>query len=288
MPFKSQAQSRAAFSGALGPEMKDSAKEWADKTDYDSLPDKVESVNERELSVPERHQLKIAYDTLKMPDAMVGVMGGPDKEESREIIKRLTGKTVKEESMAAPLTVRLLEAIRKKNWHEANTLFERAMQARVIARVNDIKTRVMMEDANRCELCGSTKNVTMVDGTPLCAKCDPESDLDECSFGMKKEDFGATKVCKGCKHAASEHGDDGCDHSGCKCTDLTEADLSNTVEKGDQTGGNVGPQQTTEDDQELWDDGDKKPTDKKPINYGARDAADREKAQLSQKQMRKG
>lgn len=50
----------------------------------------------REVSVFDRHQLKIAYDTLKMPDAMVGVMGGPNKEEAREIIRRLTGKIAKE------------------------------------------------------------------------------------------------------------------------------------------------------------------------------------------------
>jgi hypothetical protein len=49
----------------------------------------------RELSVPEKHQLKIAYDTLKMTDPMVGVMGGMTKEEAREVIKRLTGKVVK-------------------------------------------------------------------------------------------------------------------------------------------------------------------------------------------------
>lgn len=46
----------------------------------------------RSLSVPERHQLRIARDTLNMPDAMVGVLGGPDKAESRAIIRRLTGK----------------------------------------------------------------------------------------------------------------------------------------------------------------------------------------------------
>ena len=55
----------------------------------------------RERSVFDRHQLKIALDTLKMPDAMVGVMGGPNKEEAREIVKRLTGKTVNEN----PITV---------------------------------------------------------------------------------------------------------------------------------------------------------------------------------------
>ena len=48
------------------------------------------------LTVPDQHMLRIARDTLKMPDAMVGVMGGPNKIEAREIIKRLTGKTPKE------------------------------------------------------------------------------------------------------------------------------------------------------------------------------------------------
>lgn len=46
----------------------------------------------RALSVPETHQLKIARDTLRMPDAMVGVMGGPTKAEAVEIVKKLTGK----------------------------------------------------------------------------------------------------------------------------------------------------------------------------------------------------
>ena len=50
----------------------------------------------RELSVPDKHLLRIAKDTLKMPDAMVGVMGWPNKEQAREIIKRLTGQEPRE------------------------------------------------------------------------------------------------------------------------------------------------------------------------------------------------
>ena len=46
----------------------------------------------RELSVPERHQLKVARDTLKMNDVMARIMGGPTKEEAKAIIERLTGK----------------------------------------------------------------------------------------------------------------------------------------------------------------------------------------------------
>jgi hypothetical protein len=41
------------------------------------------------LSVPERHQLRIAKQTLKMAPAMIGVMGGPSIEEARKIIERL-------------------------------------------------------------------------------------------------------------------------------------------------------------------------------------------------------
>ncbi len=48
--------------------------------------------NPGRLTVPEQHQLKIAKDTLKMPDAMARVMGGSTKEEAREIIKRLESK----------------------------------------------------------------------------------------------------------------------------------------------------------------------------------------------------
>ena len=40
MPFSSKAQSRAAFGGYLGKEMKSKAKEWASKTDYMNLPDR--------------------------------------------------------------------------------------------------------------------------------------------------------------------------------------------------------------------------------------------------------
>jgi hypothetical protein len=44
------------------------------------------------LSVPDRHQLRIARQTLRMNDVMARVMGGPTKEEAREIIARLTGR----------------------------------------------------------------------------------------------------------------------------------------------------------------------------------------------------
>ena len=50
----------------------------------------------KNLDVPEQHQLKVARDTLKMSDMGARIMGGPTKEEAREIIKKLTGKVAKE------------------------------------------------------------------------------------------------------------------------------------------------------------------------------------------------
>lgn len=50
----------------------------------------------RQLSVPETHQLRIARDTMRMPDPMVGVMGGPNKEQSKKIIQELTGRPYKD------------------------------------------------------------------------------------------------------------------------------------------------------------------------------------------------
>jgi hypothetical protein len=44
---------------------------------------------EKSLSVPEQHQKSIAIKTLKMPDAMVGIMGGMDKDEARKFLKSI-------------------------------------------------------------------------------------------------------------------------------------------------------------------------------------------------------
>ena len=44
----------------------------------------------KNLSVFDKHQLKIAKDTLKMSDVGAAIMGGMTKEEARQIIKRLT------------------------------------------------------------------------------------------------------------------------------------------------------------------------------------------------------
>ena len=50
------------------------------------------------LTVPQQHQLKIARQTLKMTPEMANIMGGMSYEEAKQIIKKLTGKDVKEQS----------------------------------------------------------------------------------------------------------------------------------------------------------------------------------------------
>ena len=50
----------------------------------------------RKLSVPEKHQLRIAKQTLKYSDVGARIMGGMTKEEARQVIKRLTGREPKE------------------------------------------------------------------------------------------------------------------------------------------------------------------------------------------------
>jgi len=48
------------------------------------------------LTVPEKHQLKIARKTLTYSDEGAKIMGPPTKAEARAIIKKLTGRTPKE------------------------------------------------------------------------------------------------------------------------------------------------------------------------------------------------
>lgn len=50
----------------------------------------------RQLDVPEKHQLRVARQTLQMSDVMARVMGGPTKEQARRIILELTGKPARD------------------------------------------------------------------------------------------------------------------------------------------------------------------------------------------------
>ena len=55
----------------------------------------IGGVVKRKLTVPEKHQLRIARKTLKMSDVAALVLGGPTKDEARATILRLTGKPAK-------------------------------------------------------------------------------------------------------------------------------------------------------------------------------------------------
>ena len=62
----------------------------------------VEAHNEamkkmKKLTIPKKHQLKIARKTLTYSDVGASCMGGPTKEEARKIILQLTGKPAKED-----------------------------------------------------------------------------------------------------------------------------------------------------------------------------------------------
>jgi hypothetical protein len=59
MPFVSKAQQRAAFSGALGPEMKSKAETWARETpDIKALPERVAPKKRgRKLNVKRRRDV---------------------------------------------------------------------------------------------------------------------------------------------------------------------------------------------------------------------------------------
>ena len=46
----------------------------------------------KKLTVPEKHQLKIAKATLKMSEAGARIMGGMTHEEAKAVIKKLTKK----------------------------------------------------------------------------------------------------------------------------------------------------------------------------------------------------
>ena len=50
----------------------------------------------KELSVFDKHQLRIARATMKLNDIGVLIMGGMNKEEAKEVIYKLTGKKVED------------------------------------------------------------------------------------------------------------------------------------------------------------------------------------------------
>ena len=49
----------------------------------------------KNLSVFDKHRLKIARQTIRMNDAFINVMGGMTREEAYRTIEELTGKKIK-------------------------------------------------------------------------------------------------------------------------------------------------------------------------------------------------
>ena len=65
MPFRSEAQERAAFGGYLGREMKRKAKQWADETPSQSnLPEHVKNPakGHRNVANPKSHERKLRHE----------------------------------------------------------------------------------------------------------------------------------------------------------------------------------------------------------------------------------
>lgn len=90
------------------------AREFDWQTDKGVKRENPKRRNPRALSVPEKHQLRIARDTLKMSEAMARVMGGPSHAEARAIILRLTGKPATENPRAVHLEARTLPDIARR------------------------------------------------------------------------------------------------------------------------------------------------------------------------------
>ena len=77
------------------PKFKDSgeAEDWLENNNVrgsvkEGIPPSLSEIV-KELPPEKKHQLAVAYKTLKMGDEMVGVMGGPNKEQAKQIIKMI-------------------------------------------------------------------------------------------------------------------------------------------------------------------------------------------------------
>ena len=92
--FKAQSQLiKAGVTFDSGTRLSPRQRHW--ELDWSLKGGSMKNPRKRELSVPEKHQLKIAKKTLTYSDVGARIMGGPTKAEAREIIKRLTGRTPK-------------------------------------------------------------------------------------------------------------------------------------------------------------------------------------------------
>ncbi len=73
-----------------------------------------EPFSTKKPSTPEEHKIKIAKDTLNMPDAMAGVMGGPTKEEAQKTLNVPSTFSTKERT--GPRAVHMIAQEIAKDW----------------------------------------------------------------------------------------------------------------------------------------------------------------------------
>ena len=103
--------------------------------------------------------------------------------------------------MATNSYTKLHRAVRAGQLAEAHDLFKDIMQQKVANRLAEERKHLTEDELKSC--C----KVAVKLGGKKCPVCDK----------VLKEDFGASKACPKCKHSLKEHGEEGCDHSGCKC-----------------------------------------------------------------------
>lgn len=79
-------------------------------------------------------------------------------------------------------TTTLITAVTKKEYGAATGIFSGIMAEKVQAALSDLRKKLTEEDDkeqvqegnDKCTHCGSTKDLADVDGTKICAECDPE------------------------------------------------------------------------------------------------------------------
>jgi hypothetical protein len=70
---------------------------WVSDNFTDTNGAAVSMKRRKEMSVFDKHQLKIARRTLQLSDAGALILGGMTKDEARAVILRLTGRKAKED-----------------------------------------------------------------------------------------------------------------------------------------------------------------------------------------------
>ena len=155
----------------------------------------------RELTTPEKHGLAIAYKTMKMPDAMVGVMGGMTKSQAKAEIERLTGKkyepreSVNEyegphESDAANYWIKCPKC-NYRTGIESGEFYSPPPHDKILC--PKCKTPMQPEDMQYAKKYGWKESVNETSGEKFqCPKCgkpmtpDPQTGLHKCSCGWKE------------------------------------------------------------------------------------------------------